>query len=189
MRYILTVVLTLFALAGNAFAQERLLEKVPKLQEIARRANAGAEGCGVGIVTLITSKGQVKSPSGLDPIHVFDGPIKVSDLLTLLEARAESNRTGVVNPMSGEVSDLTYVVLYTLSLAKDPDSIPAIVELLKDKDEVIRGWSAIALYEMAKSSEELKVKIQEVEFPQAAVDSAKSRSAAPPAWVKIATGL
>jgi HEAT repeat protein len=91
--------------------------------------------------------------------------------------------------MSGEVSDLTYVVLYTLSLAKDPDSIPVIVELLKDKEDVIRGWSAIALYEIAKFSEQLRVKIEEVKFPQAAVDSAKARGVEPPPWVQIASGI
>ena len=43
--------------------------------------------------------------------------MRVSDVLPLLEARDQFNRTGIVNPMAGEVSDLTYVVLYTLSLA------------------------------------------------------------------------
>lgn len=65
-------------------------------------------------------QGQVKTESGLDPIRVFGSTIEVSDLLPLLEARAQFNRTGVVNPMSGVVTDLTYVVLYTLSLAKEP---------------------------------------------------------------------
>jgi hypothetical protein len=189
MRYILTIALILFALAGNAFAQERLLEKVPKLQETARRGNTGVLGCGVGAVTLITSKGQIKSSSNLDPIHVFGGTIRVSDLLPLLEARAESNRGGVSNPMSGNVSDLMYVVLYTLSLSKDPDPIQVIAELLKDKDDVIRGWSAIALYETAKSSEDLKTKIHSINFPQAAVDSAKGRGVEPPAGLQITSGI
>ena len=33
-----------------------------------------------------------------------------------------------------------YVALYTLSLAKDADSIAVIAELLKDNQDVIRGW-------------------------------------------------
>lgn len=189
MKYILTIVLTLLAIAGNAFAQEPLLKKVPKLQETARRANTGALGCGVGVLTLITSKGQIKSPSNLDPIHVFGGTIRVSDLLPLLEARAESNRGGVSNPMSGNVGDLMYVVLYTLSLAKDPDSIPVIAELLKDKNDATRGWSAIALYEIAKSSEESKNKIQSIKFPQAAVVSARGRGVEPPAGLQITSGI
>ena len=132
------------SLRGRAAAGEKSLT----LQDTARRANRGQLGSGTGTVTLITSRGQVKTESGLDPIRVFGSTIKVSDLLPLLEARAQFNRSGVANPMSGVVTDLTYVVLYTLSLAKDPDSIPVIAELLKDKDhESSCGWSAIALYD------------------------------------------
>ena len=188
MRYILPIALALFALAGNGSAQERLLAKVPQLQETARRANGGELGCGAGAVTLITSRGPVKAFGSLDPIQVFGRTIIVADLLPLLEARAEFNRSGATNPMAGEVGDLTYVVLYTLSRAKDPDSIPVIAELLKDKDDVIRGWSAIALYEIAKSDEGLKAKIQEIRFPRPAIDSAKARSTEPPPWVQVAPG-
>ena len=91
--------------------------------------------------------------------------------------------------MSGEVGDLTYVVLYTLSLAKDGDSVPVIAELLKDKQDVIRGWSAIALYEIAGFSEQLRVKIEAVKFPQAAVDSVKARGVEPPPWIQIGSGI
>jgi hypothetical protein len=188
MRCLLMVVLAASAAAGEAEAQESLLGKVPKLQETARRANAGALGCGFGKVTLITSRGQLDTFMASDPIHVFGRTIRVSDLLPLLEARAEANRSGAENPMSGEVGDLTYVILYTLSRAKDPDSIPVIAELLKDKGETIRGWAAIALYEIAESGEELRAKIKEIRFPQPAVDSAKARSTKPPAWVQIAPG-
>jgi len=120
---------------------------------------------------------------------VFGNTVRVSDLLTLLEARAKSNRGGAANPMSGDVSDLAYVVLYTLSLAKDPVSIRVIAELLEDKDDVIRYWSAITLYKMAKSDEKLKAKIQKIKFPQSAVQSAKSGGPETPAWVRIKPGL
>jgi hypothetical protein len=185
----LAVVPVLFLFVGGVFAQERLLEKVPQLQETARRANRGELGRTIGHITLITSRGQIKAEfvSG-DPIRLFGQPIKVSDLLPLLEARAEFNRTGVVNPMSGQVADLTYVVLYTLSLAKDPDAIPVIAELLKDKESVICGWAAVALYETAKFSEELRAKIEATKFPQAAVDSARARGSSPPRWLQIEWG-
>ena len=185
----LAIVAVLFVLVGEVFAQDGLLAKVPQLQETARRANRGELGSGIGTLMLITSEGRVKSQSGLDPIRVFGSTIRVSDLLPLLEARAQFNHSGVANPMSGEVSDLTYVVLYTLSLAKDPNSIPVIVELLKDKEDTIRGWSAIALYAIAESSEHSRAKIEGVKFPQAAVDSAKARGVKPPAWVQIESGI
>lgn len=189
MKYMLLTVLAVSASAGGAFAQESLLEKVPRLQETARRANAGALGCGFGKLTLITSTGRIDTFTGLDPIQVFGRTIRVADLLPLLEARAEANRSGAVNPMSGDVSDLAYVVLYTLSLAKDPASIPAVAGLLDDKDEVVRGWSAMALYEIAGAGEEAKAKVRAIEFPRAAVDSAKARGKGPPDWVRIAPGL
>jgi ABC-type amino acid transport system permease subunit len=176
----------LFLFVGEVFAQERLLEKVPQLQETARRANRGELGRTIGTITLITSRGQVKVEGvSATPFRLFGQPIKVSDLLPLLEARGEFNRTGAVNPMSGQVADLTYVVLYTLSLAKDPDTISVIAELLKDKDSVICGWAAIALYETAKFSEELRAKIEAIKFPQAAVDSARARGVPSPRWLQI----
>ena len=189
MRRIPAIALALFTLAGACLAQERMLDRVPQLQETARRANGGELGCGLGLFTLITSRGEVKASGILDPIQVFGRTIRVADLLPLLEARAEFNRSGAVNPMSGEVADLTYVVLYTLAQAKDPDSISVIAELLKDREGRIRGWAAIALYEMAKSDEELKAKIQKIKFPQSAVNSAKSRSNEPPDWVLIAPDI
>jgi hypothetical protein len=188
LRHILLTALTLFALTGDCLANDDLLKRVPQLQETARLANGGALGCGVGTVTLITSRGQIKAQSSLDPIRVFGGTIRVSDLLALLEARAEFNRTRVANPMSGEVSDLTYVVLYTLSLAKDPISVPVIAELLLDGDDVIRGRSAIALYEIAKSGEGLRAKVKKIKFPQAAVQSARARGKEPPAWLQLKPG-
>jgi hypothetical protein len=177
----------LFVLVGNALAQEPLLEKVPQLQDRARRSNRGEFGNTVGTITVITSRGEVKDEWGsTTPVRLFGHPIKVSDLLPLLEARAEFNRTGVVNPMSGQVADLTFVVLDTLSRAKDLDAIPVVAELLKDKNNVICGWAAIALYETAKLSDAVRGKIETVKFPKGAVDRAKSRGREPPQWVQIA---
>ena len=176
-------VAVLFLLVDNIFAQEPLLEQVPQLQDTARRSNRGEFGNTVATITLITIRGQVKTEwASATPIRIFGHPIKVSDLLPLLEARAEFNRTGVVNPMSGQV------MLYTLSLAKDPEAISVVAELLKDKESVICGWAAIALYETAKFSDEVRGKIQTVNFPKAAVDSAKARGREPPGWVQMEVG-
>jgi hypothetical protein len=170
----------------SGLAQSDLLSRVPQLQETARRASTGVLGDGIGPLVLITSRGEVKGQSASDPIHVFGKTIRVSDLLTLLNARAAFLRTGVVNPMSGHASDLSYVVLYTLSLAKDPESVPVVAELLHDTDDVIRGWAAIALYQMAGSGDELLAQIRRITFPIDAVRSAQARGIEPPAWVKRA---
>lgn len=160
-----------------------ILKQVAKLQETARAANHGELGCGEGSVTLVTSKGEVKVSCGVDLIHVFGQKINVSDIHVLLQSRSDSNRTGKKGPMSGEVSDLCYVCLSTLSLAKDPSSIPIIRSLLEDRDDVVGGWAAIALFRIAKADKELKKRIEKIAFPQPALASARSRGNPPPSWV------
>ncbi len=167
-RLILALAVTLTAFAGNNFAQDDLLSKIPELQRIARLSNSGALGCGPSDFSI-----------------VFRGNVRVSDLMPLLEARAKANRTGEQNTMSGEVSDLVYVILSGLPHFKDATVIPVIEELLKDKDEVIRGWSAIALFRLAEQSEDLQKKIEEITFPKAAVLGATSRGEKLPAWAKV----
>lgn len=178
-------VLLLIILIDTCFAQDELLSRIPKLQENARLSNGGAKGCGIGTITLLTSRGEIKAKSNLNPIHVFGNKIVINDLLPLLKARVEANRTGKSNPMSGEVSDLVYVVLLTFAKSQDPIVIPVVATLLEDKDEVIRGWSAIALFRLGESSEELRQIIEKITFPKAAVQSANSRDIATPVWAKV----
>lgn len=176
----------LFALSAAPFlraGEHEILQRVDELQKIARRTNGGAMGCGMGFVTLITSKGEVKAACGLDPIHVFGKRIAVLDLHVLLQSRADANATGKQGPMSGEVSDLCYVCLDTLALAKDPDSIPVIASLLEDKNDVVRGWATIALFRMGQADDQLRKRIEAIEFPKSAIASARSRANPPPSWV------
>jgi hypothetical protein len=188
-RFIFSIASLLCALPFTCLAQADLLSKVPQLQQIAKRANAGVLGDGTGTLTLLTSRGRLTVKAGLDPIHVFGNTVRVSDVLVLLKARAAFIRTGAVNPMSGDVSDLAFVVLETLSFAKDPESIPVIADLLQDTDDVIRGWAAIALYRIAESNEELKATVRQIAFPRAAVHSAQARGEQPPVWLKIVSGI
>lgn len=51
--------------------------KSPNYKKPAYRANRGQLGDGRGTNTLITSRGQVKTESNLDPIRVFGNTIKV----------------------------------------------------------------------------------------------------------------
>lgn len=186
-KLIFTLFLTLLFSASACSArsaQNDLLSRVPQLQETARQANGGALGDGFGSYTLVTSYGEIKVDGGLDPINVFGERIVVADLLTLLEARVEANRTGNQNPMSGDVSDLAYVILSTLAESKDPTVIPVITKLLDDKDDTIRGWSVIALLKLAESDEDLQKEIKKVTFPKAAVSSAEGRGVKLPTWAK-----
>jgi HEAT repeat protein len=90
----------------------------------------------------------------------------VSDIHILLKSRADSNRRGKEGPMSGEVIDLCYVCLSTLSLAKDPESIPVIVPLLNDPSDTVRQWSGIALKAIGESDVTLQKKIDEMKKRQ-----------------------
>jgi len=184
-KFISTTFLLLLISIGTCFAQDDLLDRVPELQENARLSNGGAKGCGRGTITLLTSRGEIKAASNLDPFHVFGNKIVIADLLPLLKARVEANRTGKSNPMSGEVSDLVYVILSTFAKSQDPAVIPVVIDLLEDKDEVIRGWSAIALFRLGESSDELRQTIEKITFPKAAVQSANGRSVPTPAWAKV----
>ncbi|MDQ3061441.1 MAG: hypothetical protein M3R14_01040 [Acidobacteriota bacterium] len=171
-----------------SFAQENLLEKVPELQKLAGLASGGALGCGSGEVTLVTSNGEIKGEIFLDPIHVFGKKIVVSDLIKLLEARVESNKTTVKNQMSGKVSTLVSIALYTLTISKDSKVIPVIAELLEDKDKVICNSAIVALLRLATMNEELKNEIEKISFPKEVVQNAKERSQEIPNWVKIKEG-
>ncbi len=141
--------LTLLVLAGNCFAQNDLLSRVPELQETARLAAGGAKGCGSGTLILVTSRGEIQMRTGLDPIHVFGRRIIVADLLPLLKARVEANRTGEKNPMSGDVGQLTALTVSIVAMSQEAEAIPIIAALLEDKDDPIRGISAISLFKFS----------------------------------------
>lgn len=160
-----------------------ILERVADLRKTAWESTGGVLGCGFGSITIVTSQGEVTVACSLDPIHVFGGRVKVSDIHSLLESRIESNRTGKEGPMAGGVGDLCYVCLSTLALAKDPESIPVIVPLLDDKDEVVRAWAAIALFRLAEADERLAERIKTIEFPEPALRNARGRGNPPPPWV------
>lgn len=173
----------LIALATAALSHEHgILQRVPELQKVA--ASGSALGCGWGSIRLVTSQGEITVATGLDPIHVFGTTIQSSDLLMLLRSRIESNRSGKPGPMSGEVSSLCYVCLDVLSHSKDPEVVVVIADLLTDEDDVIRGWAAIALYRISAASESLQRKVGAIRFPQAAIDSARSRGEPPPVWIQ-----
>jgi HEAT repeat protein len=180
------VALLLLSMARAAVAEEALiLQRVPQLAETARRAGRGELGCGVGMLKLLTSRGEVVVRSDADPMQVFGATIETADLIALLNARAESNRSGVPGPMSGDVSSLAYVCLSTLGHSRDPAAVAAVAPLLTDRDEVIRGWAAIALLQLAASDAALRRAIEPIRFPAAALAGAVSRGEVVPAWLVV----
>jgi hypothetical protein len=182
MKTLITLV-ALAVVATRGFCADSILERVPELQKKASLASGGALGCGIGTIKLLTGRGEVTASCGLDPIHVFGNLIKTTDLLALLKSRAESNQSGKPGPMSREVSALCYVCLDALSYSEDPDVIPAIADLLTDKDDAVRGWAVIALYRLGSASEELRKKIQVIPIPPAASANARARGEQAPSWV------
>ena len=87
--------------------------------------------------------------------------------------------------MTGEVSDLMYVILPVLQQSKDLDVIPVIGELLKDKNEQVVFLSSSTLQEIAKSSEELQFEVEKLVFPKTAIELYKKNAVKLPEWVKV----
>ncbi len=172
-------------LVGSCFAQEDLLSRVPQLQENARESALGPPICGIRVIELDTSRGKIRVTIQLSQPPVFENKISVTDLLTLLIARVESNRTGKQNPMSGEVGDLVQKILSVLQKSKDPDVIPVIGKLLEDKSEYVVFRSSWALQELAESSKELQLEVEKVDFPKTAVELFRINAVKLPEWVKI----
>ena len=180
-----TIIFALFILVSNCAAQNDFLSRIPELQETARQAAGGAEGCGKGTITLVTSRGEIKLVTGLDPIHVFGRKIVVAELLPLLKARIESNRKGEQNPMSGDVGNLAALTVSIVAKSQETEAIFLIAALLEDKDDTIRGASAISLINLAEVSEDLRREIEQIAFPKAAVISAGGRGVNIPTWAKV----
>ncbi len=184
-KVILTNLLMSIVLVGSCFAQEDLLSRVPQLQENARESALGPPICGIRVIELDTSRGKIRVTIQLSQPPVFENKISVTDLLTLLIARVESNRTGKQNPMSGEVGDLVQKILSVLQKSKDPDVIPVIGKLLEDKSEYVVFRSSWALQELAESSKELQLEVEKVDFPKTAVELFRINAVKLPEWVKI----
>lgn len=184
-KIISTAFLTFFVLTGSCFAQDDLLSRVPELQETARQSAGGAKGCGKGTITLVTNHGEIHFATSLDPIHVFGRKIVVADLLPLLKARVEANRSGEQNPMSGEVGNLAALTVSLIAKSQESEAISLIAALLEDKDDKIRGASAISLIKLAEVSEDLRQEIEQITFPKVAVISAEGRGVKLPAWAKV----
>jgi hypothetical protein len=139
-----------------ASSAEPVLARVPELQETAHKANRGHLGCGSGSMTLVTSHGEITFDAGLDPIHVFGPRADASDLIALLQSRAESNRGRTGGPMSGKVSDLCFVCLKTLADAGETAAIPVMAELTADSDEVVRRWANLSLTRLLKAEPQMQ---------------------------------
>ncbi len=153
------------------------------LARTASRSASGAMGCGVGFISLETSRATLKLRTGLDAIHTFGHTVRVPDLVSLLEQRAASKARGY-GPMAGRKSALCYVILDVLGDSGDPTVIQPIAKLLTDDSEVVRGWAAIALFRLGTANPELRSAIRQIEFPEAAVSSAVARGEPKPDWLE-----
>lgn len=178
----LTILLCLFS--TFVLAEESILKRVKELQKTARLANGGALGDGMGNFNLIVGEKVLTISYGLDPVHVFGNEINIEDLKIILKSRIDSY-TNRKSPMYGDYSDLCYVTLDTIKLGLDPSTIPILEALLVDESEAVRAWSVIALLYMAEKDSELKHLINDIAFPQSAIDGAVARGIDIPQWIKI----
>lgn len=169
--------------SSNCDAGEDIIEKALDLQKTAQTVNA--ENLGVGMVTLITSQGEVKAVCNSDTTNVFGKKIKTSDILVLLQARIESYRTRRTGPMSGEVRELCSNCLSALALARDPQSIFVIKSLLDDPDEVIKELAVITLLNLAGNDQKLEEQISQVRFPIGTINRVKKQGHSVPSWLVV----
>jgi hypothetical protein len=161
-----------------------ILSRVPELQALAEKSAEGALGCGVGTLTLVTSRGRVRIKTGLDPINVFGPSVAIPDLLALLRARIASNQTGKPGPMSGSVGQLGALSLRLLSASEEPEVLEVSAALLIDADEHIRRTAAINLYELGDRRPPLRPEIRKLRFPQPAVQAAAGVGRQRPDWLR-----
>jgi len=177
-------VIWVFLLRSEIMAEESVLLRVKALQEVAKRSNGGAMGCGVGSFKLYVGKESKNITAGLDAIHVFGKEINIEDLKIILKSRIDSynNKQSV---MYGDFSDLCYVTLDTVKYGLDPTTIPILENLLQDPSGAIKGWCVISLIYMAENNGELKKRIEGIFFPQDAIKEAAGRGTEIPSWIKI----
>jgi HEAT repeat protein len=132
-----------------------------------------------------TSRGKTAITAAPTFEEIFGDGMRTAELHELLKVRAQDGLSGE-GTMAGHRRELCCAVLYVLSEADDPASIPVIQPLLKDPDEVIAGWAVIALFELGNANEELQRLAEPIEFPAAPVATAeKSPSVRAPAWARV----
>ncbi len=169
---------------GDAESSDSILDRVDELQKIAREANGGARGCGVGKLTIKHGATIVEVTSGLDPIHVFGNPVDVADLKTILESRVAA-QTDESSPLRGDFDDLCYVCLHTIQHVPDPEAVPILHALTRDDSDTVRSWAVLALLHMESKHAGLRGAIRALELPKRALDGARGRGATVPDWVSV----
>lgn len=176
---ILSGALILF-LVGFSYAQNDLSSLVPELQLKERKAGIV---CGVAGMILVTNKEEIKITGDLTSRLIFGPRIVIADLMPLLEARVNANRTGEENPMSGNVDSLTGQIIHFVSLAREQAAIPVLAALLEDKDRDIHTSASRSLIEMAKINEEFRREIEKITFPRKTLSGQQYKDL--PTWLKI----
>lgn len=156
-----------------------ILKRVEELKRIAFESEHGHLGCGDGTITIVNSQGErVTTRCSLDPLHVFGKQVDISDVLTLLQSRIKSNKSGKSGPMSSGTRSLCYICFDTLIASQDPAAVPVIKEcMLTERTPHMRRCAAEALWRMA-ANDSLRPEIERIQFP-----SDVKFNSTPPDWV------
>ena len=158
-------------------------EKAEEMERIAKGAINGEFGCGTGQITISTSRGTIRADTWSDPIILFGSHVSAAQLITLLEAKVEANRTGQ-GPMSGDRAALCHVALHTLALARDPQSIDVIGKLINDDDQLVRGSAVVVLIRIGEAVPDSREKIGRLfQLHPGATTVARGRGETLPAWI------
>jgi hypothetical protein len=164
-----------------AALQPPILKRAEELKEIAIKSVHGRLGCGVGgEMKFVDRQGKViTAHCSLDAIHVFGAQVDITDMLTLLQARIQSNKSRKLGPMSSRAESLCYVICETLRIIKHPAAIPVMKDLvLTERNPRIQRDAAYHLVKMGED-ESLREEIQRIQFPM----DLKRYFAETPDWV------
>lgn len=130
-----------------------------ELQLMATRVKKGYRGCDGGDINFILADGTEQSLScDMDTLAVFGKRIHADDLLALIEARADANRTGE-GPMDGDRHELLRMLLLVLTEASHAQAVDAIIPLLVDPDDDVRIESRKTLESIGKSNPNVQARI------------------------------
>jgi len=166
MRRVFLSLLVILVFGVAAFSQVNYLNRVPELQETARKSTGGAMGCGKGSVRLITSDGKLRIAPNMDVLHVFGRNVDVAGVLDLLKARVVSNRTKISNPMSGELKSLFHVIFEVVRYAREEASVSLLEHLLNDDNARVKYGAFWVLLDLAKKDETIRKRIMEIKFSE-----------------------
>jgi len=134
------------------------LEHIREMEKLAKLANGGVLGCGVGGMKIETPSGTRSVQCNVSDPDIFGSETTLAELHSILIARDEGNRLGT-GPLAETGETLCFSTLCVLGSLADSNSIPVIVPMLSDPTGLVRKWSVTALAQIGEKDPSLRSRI------------------------------